>query len=401
MHKLHWCALAIYFFSIGCSNVKDESDKIYYQPENAKVFADSLTFHEMGHVSLPLDSVTAMTSSSVYMYEPEGAAQRIYSMIAADEKAINLYDYDKKTLIGKVPIEKGGPNGIGVGHGFLSHYLISPDSILISNNWTFKLYLLNHNGEVLKKYNIMDTLIFGQNQAIPLTATDKPIQVRNNIAYLIGSLNDPLIKDHTQVSMVIGVNLQTGEVSRSMARPPVYNIGNWGKNYLHFSTFGTFNPDNGHFVYSFSADPYIYETDHGTMINKHYAGSKYFEKVLPMSYNKKAKYDNEESAVYDFTTPSYYKIIYDPYNKLYYRSAFLPITEDDYQDANKRFNRQEEISILDTNFRKLGEFAVPRYKYVFTNYFVTKEGLHMLLKPELHQTEDSMTYVIFKPTAIK
>lgn len=388
--------LLIAFFFIGCTKT-DES--IYYQSGNGLIFNDSLTFIESGNFQLPLDSVTAISSSSINFYVAHDHSRRLYSMINFDESFISVFNYDTRELLKKIPLQYEGPDGVGMADGFLSHFLISEDSILVCNSFTFKVFILNGNGDVLRRYDLMPKYTKGQINAIPLASTEKPIHIKDGKVYIMGTLNDPALKNQAESKMVIVLDLKSGEVQHSFNRSGVYDIGNWGRNYLLLSLYGTYNRHSGNFVYSFSADPYIYETNHVDFVRKHYAGSKYFKEIYPMDNDKSKEFTNKESKVFDFTSPAFYRIVYDPYNRLYYRSAFLPITLEEFENPEIRYNRQETIIILDEAFRKMGEYLVPRGKLAFYNFFVSSEGLHVLLKPELHRSEDSLTYKIFKVVA--
>jgi hypothetical protein len=383
------------FHFVKCSKPEET---VYYQEDNSLNFNDSLTFIEAGSFQLPLDSATAITSSSINFYESPDKQVRLFSMISSAESFISIFNYDTRELIRKITLQVDGPDGVGPGNGFLSHYIISEDSILICNSYSFKVFILNRQGHVLKKYDVLDKYIPGQLNAIPLASTEMPLQVRNNKVFIMGTLNDPTLKDQAKSKMVIILDLKTGESHHSFNRSSVYNIGNWGRNYLLLSFYGTYNSHSGNFIYSFSADPFIYETNHDDILIKHYAGSKYFKEIYPMDPDKSKEFTNKESKVFDFTSPAFYRILYDPYRRLYYRSAFLPITREEFENPEIRYNRQETIIILDEAFKKVGEYNVPRGKLAFYNFFISQEGLHILLKPELHSSEDSLTYMVFKVT---
>jgi hypothetical protein len=389
--------LAIILCTLSCEN--NNYDNIYYSPDNATIFNDSLTFSLSGKISLPLDSVSSMSSQSVQISYLKDS-QQIYSILNPMENEIAIYDFTNKRLLQKIPISQEELNKIGTGNGFLSHYIINLDSIFLCNSFTLKTYLVNSSGQILKSYKIMDSVEYGSDKAVPLASTEMPLIFKDNNFYIIGSWNDPSVKDHTKVNTVLVLNLQNGNVSRIFPRPDLYNAGNWGRNYMYLNLYGTYNPNTERFIYSFAADPFVYEMSGEKkkyVTSQHYIGSKYFQKITPMSLRRFKKFSGDESAIFDFTHPAFYKIIYDPFRHLYYRSAMLPVTKEEYKNPAKRYNRQEVIIIADEKFRKVGEYMLPGNRYVPSNFFVTKEGLHLLLKPKFQPSEDSMTYEVLTP----
>lgn len=383
--------LSLLIFSISC---KTDSKFVYFE-ENSKDFIDSLTFKLIKEVSFPLDSLTAMTSFSVGLHEDPTEDKRYYSMLSATETFINVYDYDTKEMVKRIFLNQDGPNGVGFGNGLMAHYLINLDSLLIYNYNQLELFLLDTDGVLLSKYKIQNKFERGQDEAIPWPSTLRPIFVRNGKAYLIGSLIKPEIVDRELAGMVISVDLKTKEIKRTLPRSEVYDQGNWESHNLKHDLFGDFNPFTGRFIYSFAADPFLYETDHDTFLEKHYVGSAHFNKIVPLSNNRWKRYVPEKVQYYDKTSGSFNKIVFDKYNNLYYRFCFLPQTNSEYVPTTGVYNAKESIIILDENFKKVGEFLLPRFKYEFYNFFLTKEGLHLKLKPELHENDDQSIYHVF------
>ena len=73
--------------------------------------------------------------------------------------------------------------------------------------------------------------------------------------------------------------------------------------------------------------------------------------------------------------PSYGKIIYDSYNKVYYRVAYVPQEIDKDVDALSLFRtgrKQFSIMILDEDFNVIGEHLFPSYTYNPQLSFVSK-----------------------------
>ena len=80
--------------------------------------------------------------------------------------------------------------------------------------------------------------------------------------------------------------------------------------------------------------------------------------------------------------PSYGKIIYDSYNKVYYRVVYVPQEIDKDVDALSLFRtgrKQFSIMILDEDFNVIGEHLFPPYTYNPRLSFVSKGKLYISL----------------------
>ncbi len=394
----------IFFLCImisGCGE-SDKYDNIVYFKSNSEVFNDSLTFKTAGKSTLPLDSVTTMSSPSLQVYYKKDST-RLFSILNPHNSEIAVYDFDSRKLLYKIPVMSDSVNGVGKTGSASAHFMINEDSIFLYNGKTLKAFLLNSKGQIYNKYTVMDGIDRLSTNSIPVPSTEKPLYVKNNKVYMICAWDNLRLRDQTKVPMVLILDLVTGKTERLFPKSIVYNSGNWGRNYLFSNLYGTYNMHTNRFVYSFAADPYLFETSNvpGDSIIKHYVGSKFFEKIIPMTHDRKKKVSTEKSVIFDFTNPSFFQIIYDPFNDLYYRTTFLPLKKEEVRDPKKLASRQVTIIIMDKNFIKLGEYLMPRGRYMISNFFVTREGLHFLFKPELHKTQDSMVYEILKPAKLK
>lgn len=393
--------LCILFFLslliLGCTEHGEYKNIVYFK-NNSQEFNDSLTFKITGELSLPLDSVTTMSSSSLQVFYRRDST-RLFSILNPHNSEIAVYDYDSCKLINKIPVISDSVNGVGKTGSASAHFMINEDSIFLYNGRTLKAFLLNSHGQIIKKYTIIEKIDRNSNNSIPVPSTDKPIYVKDNKVYMICAWDRPRGFDQTKVLMVLFLDIVTGKIERCFPKSNVYNSGNWGRNYLFSNLYGTYNIHTNKFIYSFAADPFLFETSNipGDSMVKHYVGSKFFREINPMTHDRKKKVSTEKSVIFDFTNPSFFQIIYDPFNDLYYRTTFLPIKKDEVNNPKKLSNRQETIIIMDKYFTKVGEYLMPRGRYMISNFFVTREGLHFLLKPELHKTQDSMVYEILKP----
>jgi len=98
---------------------------------------------------------------------------------------------------------------------------------------------------------------------------------------------------------------------------------------------------------------------------------------------------------------SYIRLFYDPFRKLYYRFARLPITFDPAKHRDYyAFDYQPlELSVIDTAFQIAHVSQLPPKTYNVFGCFVGPRGLYIprnnVFNPEL--TENELVYDVFAP----
>jgi hypothetical protein len=390
--------ISFLFLFSSCRQNNDTAPRGFYQKQNSAVYKDSLTLKEDGQVAFPLDKVTPLTSNSIQLFEAKDG-KRYFSIYNFFNTAVYVYDYDTKTLVKKISMYKEGPNGIG-SPDYIAHYMISKDSLVISNQWNNRIFILNDSGKVISKFQFP---MPGSNKAVAVAdaKTSKPMQFIDKKLYVIGNLVDLNIEDQTRIKNVLTVNLSNKSTGRFFNRSALYNEGTFGG--FQYDLFGTYNSTGNSFAYSYAADPFVYETDlAGNIRKKTYLSSKYFEEILPFSA-KRYKNDNVDVPKlekHDHIVPRYGKLIYDPFRKIYLRFTILPMSNEDYNDPKKRDFQQESIIISDEKFRKIGEVLLPKKRFKTDMCFVAKEGFFMALLPELQENEDRLVFVNLKTTKV-
>jgi len=394
MYKFEFSVLFIVVVFCSCSRPKQNPPQIYYQPSGSEQFNDQYTLKKVGSVSFPLDSATSFTSKSISTFNENGI--EYFSLLNAFNQTIYVYDLSTKSLVEKISLEKISTNGVKPNGHYLSHYIKNKDTIIVCDSWHYRIFLLNNHGEVRHVYNIpfpgKDKFIVGLE-----AETERPMLVKDDKLYITGDLLDYSIPDQTKIKNIIAVDLKTNVINRYFSRPELYNRVVWSGD--EYRLFNTFNSKTNKFIYSYAADPFIYETNNSGYLKKHYVGSKFFKKILPYKWEKDFKMNDElmsKLVEHDYTTPQFFKIIYDKYNDVYYRSALLPLTKDEYYDPQKRTFAKESLIIIDSKFNKIGEIQLPEKKYLKNMYFLTREGLNIALVPSLQTNEAQLTFDTFK-----
>jgi hypothetical protein len=351
--------LSVFYLSIlafACSSKNNEKqitvseiDSVHLVKASTKIFAlDSATSYQTLFMSVYKDGING---KQYLLYE-----NRIKS-------TIQFYDYNTGVLFKEIALKKEGPDGVGNIRGF---YVKTMDSIYVMSSKSYQYILISGRGTVLKRYK----LINGRNVndwSMPAIYTSTPPILRDNKFYFVAY---PESKPYEKNKPVLTLDLKDTTTSLLGNYPDVYqNGGYWGL-FVIVAVSQTYTPQHT-ILYSFGADPYLYETDYGSLKKKHFAGSRYFNKTQP--WDKKFS-DGSEAG--DVVTDGFKNILYDPYRKVYYRSTWLKLPElNSKNERNTLWNKPISVIILDKNFKKVGETLLEENLYDFRNWIVTEEGL--------------------------
>jgi uncharacterized protein DUF4221 len=347
-------------------------------------------FKEVSEIRFPLDSLTSFFQNSI-QYREVGDSGYL-SIFNEAANSIYEYAYDDKRSRKIVHFEKEGPNGIGSNYK-MGHLIAGADSIFLLNYLTKELFLTNFEGKVLKKYSLAADDEKTQ-PSVQLDTRYTAYKTGKKI-YFIGA-NYFHQDDNTSLLNSIVLDLESGEKSYHFPRPEIYNEGNWG--YFKYIVYHCYNPGTKKLVYSFGVSDSLFETslDFETTIG-HPARSRHFGEIKPLTENLNETVAEERIDEYDMTTPCYGPVLFDKYNELYYRFAFLPILTDDYKSGDRsRQKTKTSIIVLDTRFKFIDEMILPVDGYMIIMYFINREGLHIAKSSRYKENEDFLTFGIFK-----
>jgi hypothetical protein len=365
-----------------------------YEKANSIDFKDSVDLREENMISFPTDSVMPLSTHSLEIFT-DSALRRYFTMLNEYNGSIYVYDYDTRKFLRKILLYYKGKDSVG-NPEYYSYHFLNFDSIVICNKWFGRVYLVNPAGHVLGMYQFGMPLN-GLQVTGPDPSAERPMFVVGRQLYLPGRLFDLNTKDHTRLMTALTVDLESKSQHRFLPRPAFYNTGTWSPN--QFELYQTYDNLRHLITYSFAADPYVIQTDlQGKILSRHYLGSKYFDTIKPFlpEMLPENQIDLDTLEEYDYISPSFNKIIFDPYRNVYYRTTRLALTKDQYVNANQRFFPKETIIICDTAFRKIGETMLPDRTYNTQMIFVTSEGLHIAKLPEKQPAEDKLEFSIFK-----
>lgn len=375
----------------ACSPVENQLLEQQTSPGSRNNY--KFTFSPQEPASFPLDSLTGFFQNNM-QYTEDDLRKGKFILFNTVKGIMYLYDYESKKIEREIRFEREGDNGLGSFYrmGFL---YCNDDSIFMYNVKKQTLFLCDAEGKIKDKFDLRPQHLQGPGKAFPKMSTDSPPFRLGNNFFVHGMSVDPQ-EDHTNLESFFTLNLEDGQVSTSISRPDLYNEGDWGLGFK-YNLYACFNPDQGLFAMGFALDHNILVTDFAGYTNQYLCKSDYFTKRVP--YTKKVPtqlIQDEQKNLYSFTTPNYYSLVYDKYNKLYYRFFIHPLKTEEWVSARGSAPlRYPGVIIMDEHFNKVGEYKLPTRDYI-SYFFVNERGLHIASKEHYSKNEDLLTFNVYK-----
>lgn len=320
-----------------------------YHSVSIEASADTLMF------TLTEDTYTAIKSFNVF----KNGNEEYISFFDQRSTSINIYALASQKLVKRLAL-KNYLTGKRIYK--TSVYTKSFDSILVSNNE--HLYVIDING------NIKNQAAFEQQPFLARAVfenTGQPVFQGNKLfAGVRCDLDGASRKKVRERKLLSLFDLQTNEASLHYHFSNIYEKNIYGYHFLDYSY--CFNAE-GKFVFSFPADPLVYETDLGEHHIAYYAKSQLSDTITPVA--AELLDESEESYKSYLVRDSYGAIFFDPYRNRYLRVAKSRITERDEQLKN--WKKAQRLIVLDKTFKVIGESALNENIAAGTIFF-TNDG---------------------------
>jgi hypothetical protein len=350
--------------SISCTN----------QAKKSVESKNKVTLIPSGQIlKMPIDNNTTLDCIAMFYHRDNDAENEYLTYLNSYKNEIQFYDLKLQELASRVTIATEGPNKIGKVSGFK---VVNQDSIYITMGYS--MFLVNHNGQIIKKSNFKDMM--SGVLPTPYFSTSRiycPLVIRNEELYIAENLifNKSYLpqnaKKYTPNSKICLVVRKNGKCDYLPMEHPLASEESLST--VHFSR----EFDENNFIYSFFADPHIYVTIDHINVEKYHASSKYIGKIKHIRYKTMPSIEKVNR---DFVTNGYYhNITYDPYRELYYRFVKLPDNYANGDDLMKlvKYPQNFSIIVLNKNFQVIGETKLPSKTFVFTDFFVAEKGLYI------------------------
>jgi hypothetical protein len=294
-------------------------------------------------------------------------------------RTIDVYHFkDGGGLHKKIVLKKEGVNGVGVINDFLVH---TQDSIFLLNCYNYKVFLINQEGEIITKYNLLKHKI-GNQTAMPDPFPWHKMCLIDKKLY-ISSVPDssPFQKDYYKREQnLIVLDIESHAFEVKLGFPDIYRQKIYPYALSSFSR--AYSDKKKVFFYSFFADENIVVFDHEHKRKKSYlANSKYLEKVESL---KKELLDEAANNIAANQISFFNSIHYNPHKDILYRFFSLKIP-----DKDKSISKTGVI-ILDKDFNIIGDFLIDdKLIYNTLQPFFTPEGIWI---QRLTDNEDELVY---------
>ena len=355
------CALAVALFC-SCGN---KGKNYSYTLQTVDTF---LNYHLSSDVKVPLMMRSCM----------DGAGKEYFYFQNGILPDLLIYDIHNETLVKRVKFKEEGPDAIE--GGFLFGFMMTDcNHIYISSLAKPELYATDTTACIKRMMSYAET---ADGYKLRCCFLDNgAFQFIDGKLYIPQDVNFRFGKEVMEKSALLcSLDTLSGEVKALPFKFPKIgsSIRIGSPNIVNTDYQFCFNGQE--FVYSFAymddlmvVNPLTHQMEYKPI------KSRYIGEMKPFSS------ENTNIAVLQreyCEHPSYGKIIYDSYNKVYYRVVYVPQEIDKDVDALSLFRtgrKQFSIMILDEDFNVIGEHLFPPYTYNPRLSFVSKGKLYISL----------------------
>lgn len=370
------CLLA---YLSGCQNNTKTSNS-----EEDFVWTDSCTLEPAALKRFPLDSTAG---GHIYVSYFNHQNRQYLNLFNIGNRTLYIYNWTTGDLKTKLVFQREGPNGVGDVYGA---YMASEDSIFLLAPDQFLVSLVNGKGDLVRQYYLYPKGVEASGKGMPMSTKEiyvgrpivdnyNPISKHGDYLYMGADprmlSTDPDLFVRSRV--LARLNLADGTLDYSMPYPELYRLPN-----KHYPLGGFSEPSfvisSKGIVFNFSADFHLYCQPWGKgdeAIKKYYAPSTHFTSIP--SSPKPFEDMSEKALEFQANTARFERLLYNPWQNLYYRMAWLPDKKEPFSAANPKAKFMIDLSliILDQDFRKIGEHMLPR-NVNSTHFIQTPEGLY-------------------------
>jgi len=345
----------IYFFS-SCSN---EKDKVHSFSMNVKML-------EIENTELIRFTNYDIFSDSIMYFDD-------FSRVLVKKSLLNFKSNSKKIEL----IDAFSPKKL--------HY-ISSDSILFFDGAHLLLFM--DGGADQQKFNLFE----GLSQLSEEVYAEYPYErIASSLIYLPDqkSVLFYFAKAEASKKRVFATySLET----KTWTSLPVYHPAEFDGIALNYTTFPSVAVGKSGFAFVYSISPTVstyafYSGEQQEVPISSFEGKQSAE---PQTFRD--SWDQAYFQNWVLTSPNYLKLLYDPYQKVYYRisqealAKEVPLGEDYYTFLLR--SRQLYLTVLDEKLEVLGNYPLEKGKYDPSHAFVFSQGLWIPYAEEIKEEEE-------------
>lgn len=349
-------------------------------------FDEKITLVQNSSYTLYLDSTTTPESTNLqYIIEGNNETLAYWNRVDA---SIVYFDLRDGIITRKQAIPRTGPNANGTSNFFI----LTPDSIFTTDYSNLKF--INSQSEISAVFPTSNPGEFKHTpdpyiwNCSPMFYSQGHVYFQVYIGGVFGQNN------------MARVDLASSKLEYFSEYPEFYQKAYWRGGFEFMDL--TFNEKERMVIQSYSADHYLrsIKLDSLGKIDKHFAGVSAFGTITPprMSMTEPGREKDEKKFKLQ---PSFGPVFYDQYNEVYYRFAYDPMPEHEFESNDPKLSKIKPVRIitLDKTLTKVGETRIDRFKYDLNMTFVSKKGL--CLKRVNEANEDIVQFDVFAPKSIR
>ncbi|REG79375.1 DUF4221 family protein [Algoriphagus antarcticus] len=384
-------ALVILFLA-ACSQPNEESSNLSWSIKPGK----ELVLH--------LDSVTAPNENYFrYLKNFHGKETIAFHILGAN--MFKFYDLNTGKVHHEIKYPISGPSALNSVYGF---YIHNPDSIFLSQQYHYRLLLLNSKFEKIDELDLApENVEFKVSSHVPKKgnfiqtasiSSRAPLTVRSG-KVIIPSMNMSRAdeKSYTRDGHLFTVfDLESRAFAYKLKYPEDMQDKFWG-GMLTF-TYTCYNPKTNKIITSYAGSGQISVSDPDFIKTEYFQALS--EKLKDIRPAYKPYEMVEEEIDHYMNMPTFGSIYYDIYRDVYYRLGKLP-KKGAYDPYRSDYlypmsnPRDLVIIVLDSKFQKLTEYNIsqPKDGAYFENCFVNEQGFHIAYVD--YENEDELVFKQF------
>jgi len=378
------CLFALYLMT-GCSDNFPESARSDCECAPS---CPQATAEEIADISIPVEG-TQYVYYATYMYNK--GEQWKYWGYDKTRNAFDIFDLHQQRYEKSIYIPTEGPGAIRVIYGFLVH---SPDSIFIHTNEYRRLYLINHKGSIIQKWELTQPLPNGRERDFYYLATFPQGAVsmhyeadEASMLFMVHNYGfqskDPYPQEAYHYPYIVEYDLQKNAYTALYGTyPPTYRQDDKCSYELYFP----FIQHKGSTFISFRKSHCLYVYPEPGELNSLCSRSAYLPesfRMLPYGVHVK-----ERNLLWR-TQGSYISLLSDPYRDLIYRVvAHSQPNKNKSGKLNQKIQAPWSVMVLNSRGKCLGEVKFEAEKFNFFDIHVARQGLVVSTENPFDESND-------------
>jgi len=393
-----WLTIALLFtsFCLSCEHGREfEKMEGYPVPLNVAEKAKD-SFELIASDSLRME-VDRTTKNVAYMEQVKVLGQdTLYFFYNPGNHNIQYYNLNTGMKEGTIQLSSDGPNGVPDLTGFYVHNL---DSVLFVSYMPSRIYLVNRQGELTKKWNFTE----GTKSLKPELTTEYFYELTYNAEKnaINAWFHHPQIliqeKDYyLRKGICIEVYLDSLDDYKIFGVfPENYTQGDGI--YDFYSEIGGYLTPKYHVInFMGSHEVHLYDRESKKMVKRLKLKSEFAsESISPSRKIGQKELDIRKQDEYMTTTPGYMKMMHNEDFSLHYRILKHGVS---FRIGDKKrhfFNKPFSVAVYDSEFRLLTEKEFPGGTYDYYNSFAHGDKFYLSLNNELNEINDE-DYMLFE-----